>query len=95
MKTAVYHGPGKIELEDWPVPEAGSDGIVVKVKVSMVCGTDVKTFKRGHPMFKPPTVLGHEFSGEVVAVGGERVVCKRRRPRDSGTLHQRQRVFLL
>jgi len=69
MKTAVYHGPGKIELEDWPVPEAGSDGIVVKVKVSMVCGTDVKTFKRGHPMFKPPTVPGHEFSGEVVAVG--------------------------
>lgn len=69
MKTAVYYGPGKMELEDWPVPEVGSDGILIKTKAAMVCGTDVKTYLRGHHMFKPPCVLGHEFSGEVVAVG--------------------------
>lgn len=69
MRTAVYYGPGRIELEDWPIPEVGDDGILIKTKASMVCGTDVKTYLRGHPMFKPPTVLGHEFSGEVVAVG--------------------------
>lgn len=31
----------------------------------------MKTFKRGHPLFKPPTVLGHEFAGEVVTVGSK------------------------
>lgn len=69
MKTAVYYGPGKMEIEDWPIPDVGDYDILIKTKVSLVCGTDVKTFKRGHPLFKPPTVLGHEFSGEVVAVG--------------------------
>lgn len=69
MRTAVYYGPGRMELEDWPIPEVGSDGILIKTRATIVCGTDVKTYLRGHPMFKPPTVLGHEFSGEVVAVG--------------------------
>ncbi|OPZ65501.1 MAG: Sorbitol dehydrogenase [Firmicutes bacterium ADurb.Bin506] len=69
MKTAVYYGPGKMEIEEWPVPEVGTDGILIKTRASMVCGTDVKTYARGHHMFKPPCVLGHEFSGEVVAVG--------------------------
>ncbi|MCR4424948.1 MAG: alcohol dehydrogenase catalytic domain-containing protein [Firmicutes bacterium] len=69
MKVAVYYGPGKMEIEDWPVPPVEDRDILIRIRTSMVCGTDVKTFLRGHPLFKPPTVLGHEFAGEVVEVG--------------------------
>jgi L-iditol 2-dehydrogenase len=36
----------------------------------LTCGTDVKTYLRGHPKYDPPTLFGHEFAGDVVAVGG-------------------------
>lgn len=71
MKVAVYYGPGRIEVEEWPVPRVGDHDILVKVRVTVVCGTDVKTFRRGHPLFRPPVVLGHEFAGEVVETGKE------------------------
>lgn len=41
------------------------DGIIVKVKGAGICGTDLKTFLKGHHFFKPPVVLGHEFYGVV------------------------------
>lgn len=65
MKAAVYTGIEQIEIRDVPVPEAGPRDIVVKVQAAGVCGTDIKTYHRGHPSFNPPVVLGHEFSGTV------------------------------
>lgn len=69
MLGAVYYGPKDIRIEDMPDPVVGDEDIVVKVEMAGVCGTDVKTYLRGHPMFKPPCVLGHEFVGEVVTAG--------------------------
>ena len=69
MRGHVLVRPGQIELRDLPRPTAGSDGVVVQVRAALTCGTDVKTFLRGHPIFPTPTLFGHEFAGDVVEVG--------------------------
>ena len=69
MRAVLYHGPGRLEVSEVDVPTIGPGEILVKVKVALTCGTDVKTFKRGHHLLSPPTVFGHEFAGDVVAVG--------------------------
>jgi len=82
LKTAVYYGPRDVRLEESEVPEIDDKEILVKVHACGVCGTDVKTVMRGHPLIKPPTVLGHEIAGEIIKIGkklmehriGQRVV---------------------
>lgn len=71
MKAAYFHGAGDIRVEESPVPEPAADELVIKMKASAICGTDLRIFKFGH--FKIPAgakrVLGHEIAGEVVQVG--------------------------
>ena len=69
MKAAIYKGPGLIEIEDIKDPKMKKDEYLVKVVYSGLCGTDVKTYKQGHRYFKPPCILGHEFSGVIVDAG--------------------------
>ena len=71
MKAAMYYGANDMKYEDTDIPEIGSGDILVKVQVALTCGTDLKTFKRGHPVVvqKLPMVLGHEFAGIVEKVG--------------------------
>jgi L-iditol 2-dehydrogenase len=61
--------PGRIELQDINTPEPSDGEILVKIKVALTCGTDLKAFLRGHPMIPMPGVFGHEFSGIVAEVG--------------------------
>ena len=67
----VFHGPGDLRPEEWPVPTPGPGEVVLKIEAALTCGTDVKTLRRGHPVMIPrvPTVFGHEFAGTVTAVG--------------------------
>lgn len=69
MRAAVYLGPEKIELRTVPIPEPAAGELLVKVRAAITCGTDVKTYRRGHPKFPPPFIFGHEFGGDVVKVG--------------------------
>lgn len=69
MRAAVYLGPEKIELCTVPIPEPAAGELLVKVRAALTCGTDVKTYRRGHPKFPPPFVFGHEFAGDVVKLG--------------------------
>ena len=69
MRAAVYLGPEKIELRMVPIPEPEEGELLVKVCAATTCGTDVKTYRRGHPKFPPPFIFGHEFGGDVVKVG--------------------------
>lgn len=69
MRAAVYLGPEKIELRTVPIPEPKAGELLVKVRAATTCGTDVKTYRRGHPKFPPPFIFGHEFGGDVVKVG--------------------------
>lgn len=69
MRAVVYLGPEQIELRRVPIPRPGPGELLVRVRAATTCGTDVKTFRRGHPKFPPPFVFGHEYGGDVVAAG--------------------------
>jgi L-iditol 2-dehydrogenase len=66
MKVAVYYSNDDIRIEERPKPRISSGEILVKMKASGICGTDVMQWYRTK---KTPRVLGHEMSGEIVALG--------------------------
>jgi len=68
VKAAIYKGINRIEIEEIDTPEMTTGTLVLKVDAVGVCGTDLKTYKRGHPFFQPPCILGHEVVGTVVRV---------------------------
>ncbi len=69
MRAAVLYDQGDIRIIDAPLPQIASDEVLVKNVVSTTCGTDVKNYRRGYPLLKPPHPYGHEFSGVIAAVG--------------------------
>ncbi len=69
MRGVMYLGPGQLELRRVPIPTPGPDDILVRIRAALTCGTDVKTYRRGHPEILPPTIFGHELAGDVVEVG--------------------------
>jgi len=69
MRAVVFLEPGRIELRQVPVPTPGPGEILVRIRRALTCGTDVKTYRRGHPKIKPPVPFGHELAGDVVGVG--------------------------
>jgi len=76
VKALRFHGPGDLRLEDVPSPEPGPGDVLVQVEVALTDGTDLKTFRRGHPVLlrELPSPFGHEFCGIDVATG-RRVVA--------------------
>ena len=81
MKAATYHGPRSITVDTLPEPSCGEGEVLVAMKACGICGTDVKTYVRGHPLIPPGSVLGHEVAGVIVESrhpdfkAGERVVA--------------------
>ncbi len=71
MLSAMLYGVEDIRIVEATIPEIGPGEVLIKNKVSTTCGTDVKNFKRGYPLLKPPHPYGHEFSGVIAAVGKE------------------------
>ena len=69
MKAMVYYGPGRLELEDWEIPHPKQGEVRVKISYCAVCGSDLGAYKNASDRFRPPIVLGHEFSGVVDEVG--------------------------
>lgn len=69
MWATVFMAPGELSFQQMPVPQVGPEDLLVQINTALTCGTDVKTYKRGHPKYDPPTLFGHEFAGDVVAVG--------------------------
>ena len=92
MMAAVLYGKEHLQVEPVAVPIINRGDILVRVKVALTCGTDVKVFSRGYHarMIVPPAVFGHELAGDVVAVGedvtkfsvGQRVVAANSAPCD-------------
>jgi L-iditol 2-dehydrogenase len=67
---AVFHGPGRMAIEDAPELEPGPDDVLLKVDSCGICGTDRAIF-RGDVPLETPIVLGHEYSGTIVATGSD------------------------
>lgn len=67
-RAAVLTGEKQIEIREFPVPTPGPGELLVEVKGCGICGTDVHEYKRD-PFGLIPVVLGHEGTGEIVAIG--------------------------
>ena len=90
MKAVLFYGPQDIRYENTMIKPLSEGEILVKVEAALTCGTDVKTYRRGHPVLikKIPSGFGHEFSGIVSKVGknvvgfkeGDRVVAANSAP---------------
>ncbi|TRX94441.1 hypothetical protein FHL15_004596 [Xylaria flabelliformis] len=83
MNAVVFDGPYKVSLQQRPVPKIrDDDDIVVKVLAAGLCGSELHMF-RGHEPAPAGVIMGHEFTGTVVAAGenvetvkiGDRVVA--------------------
>lgn len=76
MRALRFYGPGDLRLEKVERPIPGSGDVLVQVEVALTDGTDLKTFRRGHPLLlgSLPSPFGHEFCGIDVATG-RRVVA--------------------
>ncbi len=71
MKAAMYYDIGDIRFEDTDIPKVGDGEVLIKVGAALTCGTDVKTYKRGHPLLlqNAPSLFGHEYAGTIEVVG--------------------------
>jgi L-iditol 2-dehydrogenase len=67
-KVAMLTELNKIEVQEYPIPEVGDDDILVKVEGCGICGTDVHEWRKD-PFGLIPVVLGHEGTGEIIAMG--------------------------
>jgi L-iditol 2-dehydrogenase len=79
VKAALLYAPGDLRIEDVPKPEPGTGEVLVQIEVALTDGTDLKTFRRGHPLLArtSPAPFGHEFCG---LVDGRRVVAANSAP---------------
>ena len=90
MKAIRYYSPLNIKYEEVDIKDPKEGEVQVKIKAALTCGTDVKTYRRGHPVLikKIPSGFGHEFAGDIVKTGknvsgfkvGDRVVAANSAP---------------
>ena len=75
MKAIVKRNPEKgLWLEDVPIPAVGPNDVLIKIKKSAICGTDLHIYKWdewAQQTIKTPMTIGHEFMGVVVETGSE------------------------
>ena len=69
MLAAVLHGPRDVRLAHVADPRPGAGDVVVRVQRVGICGSDVNRFLYGSHPWPPGFIMGHEFCGEVVALG--------------------------
>ncbi len=66
MRVARWYNNRDVRIEEMPVPKIGSGELLVRVEACGICGSDVMEWYR---LDRAPLVLGHEISGQIVAVG--------------------------
>ncbi|MCG5431044.1 NAD(P)-dependent alcohol dehydrogenase [Mycobacterium sp. MYCO198283] len=91
MRAAVLTEPGRIAVQERPIPVPARGDVLVRVATVGVCGSDTHYYRHGRVgtfVIEQPLILGHEAAGTVVAVGegvdsrriGERVSIEPQRP---------------
>ena len=71
MNAVVIEEPGKVRVTTVPDPQIGREDVLVRVMACGICGTDLHIIDGEFPPTRYPIVPGHEFGGEVVAVGAD------------------------
>ena len=83
MKATLLRAGGNLSYETVPDPTPGPRDAIIRVHTCSICGSDVHAYHGKHPRLTFPRILGHEFAGEIVALGselkgfevGQRVCC--------------------
>lgn len=70
MLAALFYEPNDVRYERTPVPQLKPGELLIKVETALTCGTDVKCYRRGHPVLLKnfPSPFGHEFAGTIVQI---------------------------
>jgi L-iditol 2-dehydrogenase len=72
LKAAVFHGPNELKLEEVKKPEIDEHEVLLRVKASAVCGTDVRIFEgKKTKGVRTPSIIGHELVGTIEEVGAQ------------------------
>jgi len=71
IRQAVLAEPGRLEIREVTLPHPGPGEVLLQIKCAMTCGTDLKAYRRGHPLWRLPAPFGHEFAGVVAEIGPE------------------------
>jgi 2-desacetyl-2-hydroxyethyl bacteriochlorophyllide A dehydrogenase len=71
MRAVTFQAPGEVQVDEVQEPELlAADDTIVRVEASGICGSDLHIY-HGRVQIEPGFVIGHEYVGEVVAVGEE------------------------
>ncbi|MEO5958117.1 MAG: galactitol-1-phosphate 5-dehydrogenase [Opitutaceae bacterium] len=69
MKALLLTAPSRLEFTDFPSPTPGDDEVLLRIRACGICGSDIHGWDGSTGRRRPPLIMGHEASGEIVAVG--------------------------
>ncbi|WP_127588594.1 zinc-binding dehydrogenase [Paenibacillus koleovorans] len=69
MKALIYEGPKQMNLREADIPVPAEDEVLIKVRYSGICGSELSGYLGHNSLRKPPLIFGHEFSGTIVQLG--------------------------
>ena len=84
MDALVWEAPGTMNMRQWSDPQPAAGEVLIDVAYAGICGSDLGGYLGHNALRVPPLVMGHEFSGVVVALGegvgrqieiGQKVTC--------------------
>jgi 2-desacetyl-2-hydroxyethyl bacteriochlorophyllide A dehydrogenase len=76
MQALVWEGPRQMNLREVADPEPAVQEVLIKVIYSGICGSELGGYLGHNSLRKPPLIMGHEFAGEIVALGAQAAEVK-------------------
>ena len=71
MKALVWVAPNQMEVRDEPIPVLHPDEVLIQVSYAGICGSELSGYLGHNALRVPPLIMGHEFSGKIIALGAE------------------------
>ena len=69
MRALVWHGPGRMSVDELPDPEPAPGEVLIAPLAVGICGSEVEGYRGEQANRTPPLIMGHELAGRVVALG--------------------------
>jgi len=69
MKAAIIEKPGKVTVREINRPNLGYGRVLIRVRVTGMCGAEIHAYHGTHPYRIPPVISGHELAGDIEAIG--------------------------